>query len=351
MARQKLGTALLFAAAALLLAWFALPPQGWLERAYARGLYPALAQGVVPLTDALPFSLALLLAFALPLGWLGALSWRLRQRRWRDALVLSLAWSLLLALWFVVLWGANYRRASVEALLALPEPESEQVRLEPLLAVLEDLLRRDASAERDEARALAALSASLQSRTFELTGVRPVLPARLKLVPAGWLLRLGGAAGVMSPWTLEPHVDAALPGFGRLAVGVHELAHVAGFAGEADAELMAALAGFAAEDGYARYAVALRLYLTVLAELPPQERRGRLGALPAQVRADVAAWQAPFVRYRPSAPLAALQRRVYDGYLRSQGVSEGVGDYSRAVRLLASSLQAGWLEDGGLPPE
>ena len=327
-----------------LVLWFTAPsaPEG-LERVYARGLYPRLAALLVPVGDALPFSLAALLAFALPLGVGAGVALRLRAGRPGRALELFLAALILGGVSFVVLWGANYRRMSVETQFGL-DPALAAGSLGPLLDELARVIAATAAGERDEARAAASLRRSLQDTLEATTGLRPTLPERFKTLPPGLLIRLGGASGVMSPWTLEPHLDGALPEVSRLAIGLHELAHVAGYAGEADADFVAALAGLRATDLFGRYAVALRTFGEALAQLPAAERALWSGRLPEVARRDLARMAEPYARFRAPRVLGVWQRRLYDRYLRSQGVAAGVEDYSRALRLLLGAQRQGLLE-------
>jgi hypothetical protein len=61
-------------------------------------------------------------------------------------------------------------------------------------------------------------------------------------------------------------------------------------------------------------------------------------ALAAGPRADLAA-----IERRAAAQVEVVQRvgwRVYDGYLRSQGVAEGVRSYSRVVELIVRAERA-----------
>src|SRR5262249_45073723 len=145
------------------------------------------------------------------------------------------------------------------------------------------------------------------------------------------LLSLGNS-GVTS-FFLEPHVDGGEPDVAFLSVAVHELAHVAGFCGEADADLLAAVAGLRAEDAFARYAVALRLFRDFASELPREEYQAALGALPDLAREDLKAMDHAARRYQIET-LARAQRKIYDSYLRSQGVKAGVREYSFVVKLL-----------------
>ncbi len=334
--------------AVLLVLYFALPsaPE-LLERVYARGFYPLLAALVIPLTDAVPFSLAAVLLALFALGWLAAFAGLLRVRAWGRAFWLTFGAAVLFSSWFLVFWGANYRRLSVEAQFGLLEQAATREDLEGLLEHLLAVIRPSAGLERDEARAFAALRDALVALVQETTGVRPTLPEEVKRFPPGLLIRLGSASGVMSPWTLEPHLDAALPEVSRLAIGLHELAHVAGYAAEADADFVSALAGLRAEDAFARYAVALRFFGEGLGQLPQEAQADWLGRLPDIAREDLRRIGEPYLRYRPPDWLGRWQRRIYDGYLKSQGVEAGIRDYSRALTLLSAAQRQGLLPPPG----
>jgi hypothetical protein len=73
--------------------------------------------------------------------------------------------------------------------------------------------------------------------------------------------------------------------------------------------------------------------------VPREPRREALAALAGGPRADLAA-----IERRAAAQVDVVQRlgwRVYDGYLRSQGVAEGVRSYSRVTELLVRFERAG----------
>ena len=269
-----------------------------------------------------------MLVVFLALVWLLSLgvSWRrkttlkqwLLQTLWRTAVGLAVVFLL-----FIIMWGANYRRASVETQFGLQEEVVTQADLEALLDNLTRVVQADAAAPRDEAVAMRAVREALREVVLETTHVTPTLPARVKRTWPGLLILSGSASGIASPLTLEPHVDGALPMWGRVAVGAHELAHVAGYAGEADADFVSSVAGLRAGDAFARYAVALRVWQGVVAQLPAEVQTAAYDALPETARQDLAAFSAPFQRYRPPAFISAWQRRTYDRYLKTQGVAAG----------------------------
>ena len=116
----------------------------------------------------------------------------------------------------------------------------------------------------------------------------PTLPQKIKALPKGTLLYFGNAAGVISPWFLEAHVDSSLPPTEFVAVAAHELAHIGGYAGEADADLLGVIAGLNAADDFARYAVALRIFRTLVYQLtyesPQEQNEPFASALPENWR-------------------------------------------------------------------
>jgi hypothetical protein len=331
--------------ALFVLAWHLVPwGAAFIEQHYARGLYPRIATLLVPLADGVAFSLSAVLLGALALLALLWLAWgwqrggvgKVVRRKLGDALLAALAAYVL----FVFLWGANYQRQSVETLLALelsPVSAEEVEGLAEALAAL--VVALEPEMQRDAASALASLREALQEVVAEVTGVTPPLPTRVKQLSPGTLIGLG-ASGFISPWLLEPHVERALPEPFKLAVAAHELAHVAGFAGEADADLIAALAGLQASDPYARYATALKLFSDSLTALSPPVREALLGALPEAARRELTDLRQALTRYqRPW--LATLSRLAYDRYLQTQGVEAGVGDYGRTIMLLVQASRPG----------
>lgn len=239
---------------------------------------------------------------------------------------------------FTLSWGLLYRRARVPELLALPEGAATSAELSDLADELLARVRADAAAPADEEAAVAALGRAFAgSETSAGTA-----PRRVKQLPAGALTTFG-YAGVVSPWTLEAHVDGGLPTATRVAVAAHELAHLGGWAHEADADLVGALAGLAADHPYARYATALALLGRLLPRLPEAEREALREALPPRARRDLeAAREAAKRYYRPALarPIGAL----YERYLRASGIDEGSEAYRAVLDLLVRARRAGLLD-------
>ena len=350
--------ALILALLVLLVVWLVVPiPNDLIERAYSRTVYPILSSVFVPVWSALPFSVAGAMLVLLPI--LGIVAFIISWRRWVPNFAWWMRWVwralgliAILGWWFVLGWGANYRRTPLTTQLGLGgttasnDNSISSTALNALRERFERVILDDVSNDPPdataEARALESVSRAIADVTLEVTGVKPTLPSKLKRTPAGLLLRTGNAAGVISPWTLEAHVDGAFPGVGIIANGAHELAHVAGFALESDAEVLSVIAGLRADDAFARYAVALHWWsaLRPTNATAWQQAKARL---PTRAINDLTAITRALQRNQPPAFLQDIQRAAYDTYLKTQRVPDGIQNYGQAVQYLASALEKGLL--------
>lgn len=300
--------------------------------AWARHLYPALSRAIVPLSERAPWPWTPLAALAVIAAVVTlARTAPSRRRAWARAAGVVL----LLAAGFEATWGLHGARPGATVRLGLapvgagvaPAP-TDEAELRPLAERLEDLLVRDAPVgPLDAPGADAAVRRELSAFA---PGVR--LPVRSKRLPSGGLGTLG-VAGVISPWTLEAHVDGGLPAWARVAASAHELAHLAGFAAEADAELLGLLAALRSDHPHARYAGALRAW----SSLPATVRTP--AALPTRAEEDLQALRAALASRRDA--WADPAWRLYDLWLRSRGQEEGVTGYAIGPRLLARAAEAG----------
>jgi hypothetical protein len=260
---------------------------------------------------------------------------------------------------YLIVWGANYRRppllaqidvaasggasspASGQAVSARDgESPPTQAEFEALAEELLVWIVAGASSLAQSEAALRAVSLELELLTEQL-GTPTALPHRIKLLPPGTLLR-AGYAGMLFPFTLEPQVDAGLSHASRVSVGAHELAHAAGFASEADADLAAVIAGLRARDPFARYATALSLMARMMGSLPGPVRGSLLARLPERAEADLSEARLRAARYLlPS--FASRVTAIYDRLLRGQGVGSGVSEYGLTARNAVLARRRGLL--------
>ena len=334
--------------------WVALPiSPGWIEEYYSLGLYRVVAAVLVPVGDAVTFSITgVVLAFASVTSlFLWGLRWcslrRAGASHWRGlrwGLVRGVFAALLLYALFVVMWGGGYRRRPLADRIGLESTPPSTAEVNKCAEALARLVTASVpvSIDRDPTAALRAVAEAMPTLVADLEGSDVAVPVVVKRLPAGTLLRWG-SAGVTSPYFLEAHVDGGLPDAAFVSVGAHELAHVAGRCGEAEATFVGVAAALRAEHVFARYAAALFFFVEVMAQLPEAEREALRARLPAVALEDITAARATATRYR-SAWLSRVQSIFYDCFLRSQGVDDGVADYDRAVSLFVRAWQGGVID-------
>ena len=334
--------------------WLLFPPHHALvEQWYSLGFYPVVSSVIVPMQNVLPVPITALLLLVAG-GALCAWAWRAardlrvagRSRWWLVPRLLGVAvWGVVLfLLGFLVLWGAGYQRTPVAERWALDganlSPE-EAARLQgELLALIQENV--DHIDGRSRAGAVHAIAVSME-RLLHGQGDGAVrVPRQVRATPPGLFLAFS-TAGMCVPPAIEPFADGAYDDISFVQVAAHELAHVAGYNRESEATLIGYLAGLASDDPLARYAVALDIYADLCRRIPDENARtAAWEALPARAREDLQTRRAIGDRYRIR--IAFFQRvgyHVYDSYLKSQGIEDGMANYSAGLRLFAGAWRAG----------
>ncbi|MCX8065168.1 MAG: DUF3810 domain-containing protein [Candidatus Hydrogenedentes bacterium] len=242
---------------------------------------------------------------------------------------------------YFLLWGVGYHRKPIEEklkleLTQLSEEEIKQILDNLLPIIIENDIPYD---DRNVDESVKSIAKSMQKIVSEWDEVPIYLPLRVKKTPPGLFL-LNSTSGMCIPLTLEPHVDGALPPASFVATSAHELSHIAGYCGEAEASFVGYAAGFHAEDKFAKYSLALDLYENLAHRLPATERDRYLSMLPERAKEDLKREKEITEKYRITW-LSNLSWKVYDKYLKSQGVKEGIKDYGRAVNLISAGIKKG----------
>jgi hypothetical protein len=153
-----------------------------------------------------------------------------------------------------------------------------------------------------------------------LEGREVTLPRFVKRTPPGFLLFTGRATGLTVPWTLEAYVDRSLPYPYQLATALHELAHVAGYGSEAEADFVAGVAGLTSDNASVRYSTALVLFARSASQnLLPERYQAILNYLPKRFQRDVAAFGRVYERYRAPEAVTQLQAGFYDAICAASG--------------------------------
>jgi len=327
-------------------------PATWIEHGYSRGVFPLLQAMIVPVTGAVAWPLMGTVLLLLPVILLGVAIKRSRRARaagasWSRLLAGGAWWGVRRALYvyalFLLLWGYGYQRVPIEARWQLGD---EPLTIEDVRDVqmrLVAVLHRDAAAaDGDPEQAWQVLAGTARDLVAEREGFTPSLPAHIKHPPPGWLIA-AGIYGAVSPFTLEANVDPALPLPYRLGIDAHELAHLLGYCGEADANLVAFVAGMRAADPLARYGAALSMIRYAMSARHAQDATRIYQLLPERARADLRLLRKRRERHEVRA-LSEIQSAVNDTYLKTQGVALGTDDYNRGFTLFVRAVRQGLVE-------
>lgn len=319
-------------------------PASAVERWYSTGVYPAIQARVTALTNQVPiaiFDLALV-------GVLGLGVWRFARERRRSGLwragfsagVWLATTSAIVYLVFLGIWGLNYRRVPLEhkvefdASHVTPEAVRQLARtaVARVNALHPAAHRRPPEDARLE-RAFAAAQRRLGASTETVTGV----PKRSALE---LYFRWAAIDGMTAPFFLEVILNPDVLPFERPYVLAHEWAHLAGYAHEDEANLVAWLTCLDGDE-VARYSGWLTIYSLAVSALPRDSRGAIAAALEAGPRRDLESIRA---RYARSAPVVRrVARGTYDAYLRANRVEEGTASYGEVIRLiLGAGEQNGW---------
>lgn len=326
-------------------------PATWVEAAYCRGVFPWIQSVMVPVSGAIDWPLMgtvlVLLPVVMPvLVWRrwrrGRAAGRKRTTLWLAGGLRTLRTAIYVYATFVVLWGLGYHRIPIEDRWQLIQGELEYGDVRDVQLRLLAILHRDASAPstpEHEARAWQAIAEAERKMVIELEGWSPALPAHIKHPPEGSLMAIG-IYGVVSPFTMEANVDPALPMPMRLAISGHELAHILGYCGEADANLVSFLAGLRAEDPLARYGTALSMIRYASSWRHFKDSMWLNDNLPQRAKDDLAELRK--IRKKHTVAIASrIMTAMNDSYLKTQDVSLGTDDYERGFTLFVHAFKRG----------
>ena len=325
-------------------------PPDVVERWYARGVYPTLQAAVTTASNAVPiavFDVVVVAALAWALWTWGRAARRAQGRRSLAPLVPALRATLAgLAgayLWFVAIWGLNYARPPLDARLGLPTAAATPAEVAALLdEAVAQANRLYADSQADDVAFYDAdgdVARGLRVVEARHGRARATVPGRPKPTGLALYFRVAGVDGLTAPAALETLLNPDLTAAERPFVLAHEWAHLSGYAPEADASFVAWLVTM--EPGAkprTHYSGWLFLLSETAVQVPPEQRRTAVARLGTGPRRDLDA-----IAARARLQVDLVQRvgwRIYDRYLRSQGVREGVVSYSRVVDLIARASRS-----------
>jgi hypothetical protein len=322
------------------------PDASSVERWYARWLYPIIQGNATSLSNRSPialFDVAIVAFVVIAIGiWIRSIRLARKKQAMRSlarGLFATLTLLAIVYLWFLAAWGLNYARPPLETQLAF---DASRITPAAVRALAEHAVDR---ANRTHAAGHAAgfpaindspprLIDALHQVEREFGRPRSTIVATPKWSLFTPFYRASGVSGQLGPFFLETLLNPDLTGPERPAVLAHEWAHLSGYAPESDASFIGLLAALRAGPA-AEYSVWLDLVSEASSQLQPVTQRLVLQELEAGPREDQNA-----IRERLKKLIRPVERAAwstYDQMLKSQGVQEGVQNYSRVIQLLIGS--------------
>lgn len=302
------------------------------------------------LTSWLPFSLAEILLYCIPLAIvaIAIYAYRYRCESWKSVFVfigsLLSVFSLFFSL-FVFSFGVGYHTDTLDRRLSL---EVGEVSVKELYLTAHALaLQVNTAADgvefggdgfskmpygHDEMneKLLAAYDKVCDTHSFIQR-----LNSRVKPVLASKLMSYTHITGVYSYFTGEANLNVAFPDYTLPYTAAHELAHQRGIARENEANFIAFLVTEQSDDPYIRYSGYLNLFEYVFAALSYADATLAASVkdmLSPSVYGELIAYSNFFDQYRDSAA-ADVSNAVNDTYLKLHGNSAGTGSYGLVVEL------------------
>ena len=326
------------------------------ESIYGHFLYPGVRTVFRYTLGLLPFpGLTVVIIAALVLLLFTAIRPILRREvSWTSFALGTLATAGAVIFLFYALWGFNYARPGVVERMELDAPPLDSAALveEFSIATRElnthtaahETILRDRLGEFDPVMEK-TLAASVERRIVPLDYAEVARPRGRLLRPTGVLLRFS-TAGIYIPYSGEGHVDA-----GMLPVQIpftmsHEIAHGYGVTDEGECNFLAYLACTDSDDALVRYSGLISYWRYVASEYRrnfPEEYKTQYEIVHPLVKETLVAIRDNNMKYPDIMP--KVRNAVYDTYLRSNGVDDGLVSYSRMVRMVSAYRKRPDLQD------
>lgn len=272
------------------------------------------------------------------------LCYKLIKTQWKDSFLFFLKGIqsiLSLYLAFLVLWGFNYDRFSLEEDLHLSVSEYNEQQLYKLA----DTLLQQVNAARiemgdtlhethpgaDSAKLFEQAAIAYEQAAKEWPSVRYKHPC-LKASLYGTWMNYMNVGGYLNPFTGEAQVNVTTPGFLHPFTICHEVAHQLGYAPEEEANFIGYLVASHAGEVRFRYAANFEMFMYSIRQLRWQDttmvKELWQKAVPG-VHEDYRQMKNFYRRY--SSPVDDYTSAIYDQYLKANKQEKGIHSYSEVV--------------------
>lgn len=308
--------------------------------AYARNVYPFIAGVFSRFSSLFPFSVGDCLIYGSIAGLIiypayagvRRLSWKATVRRMTEYLL----W---LYVWFYGAWGLNYFRKDFFTRMEIPRAAYSADAFRPFLLAYTDSLNASFIPVEEVDKALVAEEVKKGyheiAERFALPRPAGYLRPKPMLLPS--LMSGVGVLGYMGPFFIEYNLNPDLLPVQYPFTYAHEMAHVLGISGEAEANLYGFLVCSKSRVPAIRFSAYLALLPYVWGNarglLPAEEFDRWKGCLSPEVKEaynrKAAYWQH---LYNPL--IGEMQDVVYNWFLKKNNIPAGRKDYSEVVALL-----------------
>lgn len=334
---------------AILIKWISSDNQ-MVETWYSRGIYPPVAATLRILFGWLPFSIGdffygavLATAIIWLYRWGRNIVRRQLPERWGWIVLKQAAgFALILYVLFYSLWGLNYFRIGVRAVMPLEVKAYETEELKTVMHVLAQKLNAQAEhvveKDRDSLLKISYLEKEVLVAYKNMAQQYPGFAfshASLKKSLIGNMGNYLGFSGYLNPFTNEAHLNRTIPLFYQPSVACHEVAHQVGFSSETEANFVGYLSCKASSNRLLQYSIYYDMVFYGLRELRRRDStaaRVFMESLHPQVRKD----RAYFRRFLEAhkSPVGPMVESFYDAYLRANEQASGIHSYDEVIGLL-----------------
>ena len=242
---------------------------------------------------------------------------------------------------FYFLWAFNYYGPDIEKKLNLPSITVDSIQLMSEFKLITDIMIHERkilsqdSAELHQKIEWSSLENEIrQVQTELLSNWGDVVSGRVRiraLYPEGLLLRIS-TAGVYIPFVCEGHIDPGMNPIQWPFTMAHEMAHGYGYTDEGVCNFIGLLTCMKSKDHFIRYSGLISywryLYYDIKALYPSSAKELFINIDPG-VLADLTAIRRDMNRFPDILPV--FRDIVYDSYLKSHGVKQGLQSYNEII--------------------
>jgi Protein of unknown function (DUF3810) len=244
---------------------------------------------------------------------------------------------------FYWLWGFNYSRVAFEKRFDLPEititPAMIRAELDSQTQVvlgLRHLLQADTSLtitipDLEVAALESIVRADVKQGLALLYGKNMGVPRGRQPFWNGFLIRFG-ALGIYNPFTGECNMDKGLPVLSKPYTLAHEFCHGYGIADEGTCNFLAYYTLMHSDNDLLCYSVELgywRELASAYSRLASAEYKMIWRGMPTGFQNDIIHIRSTIDQYPEF--FEAFRVKVYDNYLKAQGIPEGMKNYGKVV--------------------